>query len=95
MFEASLIKRLGLAPADLVASEKTGLGGASATHRLRRGTLTAQLADIPGEDFALHGEFSERVPFNLLGRSDFFRIFHVAFFEDAQVFHLRDRRRTP
>jgi Aspartyl protease len=93
VFRASLLEEpLGFGSGDLVPSEVTGAGGATPTRRLSIGDLTAELADVPSEAFSLRGEFSDLVPFHLLGRWDFFSVFDVAFYEASQEFHLRDRR---
>ncbi len=92
MFRAGVIELLGIDPTELIGGEAAGLGGSMSTQRLRTGDLTAQLAGLPPTPFALSAEFSTGLPVNLLGRSDFFHVFDVAFYEGAQELLLRDRR---
>ncbi|MFI5004168.1 MAG: aspartyl protease family protein [Solirubrobacterales bacterium] len=95
IFRKDVMETLGLGTSDVVRREVKGIGGPTETFRLRRGRLSAELAGVRGvAAFPLAGEFSEKLKVNVLGRSDFFRVFRIAFFEDAQTLHLLDRRQT-
>ncbi len=92
IFRGEVARSLDFDPAGFVSDQASGLGGRISTFCLRSGNLMAELVDVPGAEFALTAAFSEKLPVDLLGRSDFFRLFDVAFYGEEQEFQLRDWR---
>lgn len=87
LFDMTYARMAGATLYPQLAEHITGVsGGMDAVP----GALTVR---ILGHRFRLRAHFAENIEPNLLGRGNFFRVFHVCFDERNQEIELRYRRR--